>query len=794
MTYTFKTGLLAGASLIAASMAAPAWALNETETTNEVAASDVITVVGQRQTYASSDVTEAMALQQSPVTNVIAQIDNLPGVNVNESDAFGFDDWSLSYSVRGFSVNLDQQQIGMTIDGLPNGNSNYGGGTKASRYIDSQNLAGIEVAQGTADIASRSNEALGGTLNFITSDPLEEQRVRLSASIGDHDSQRIYGRYDTGLLGDGRTALWVSFSTQEATDFMEGSAENTRDHFAAKLTTELAGFNITAYASYDDTHEDNYQRVYSAAFYEEFPMWDELIGDWTEVPYVNQAYRRGWSTLRENLFAYVQAEKEVMEGLTLSGAIYRHDNDGRGDWVPPYLRDVTDDQGGPSSEYLNQTVFGGPQLGRIYFVDANGVALDPIAGCQSSLTFPYGGGGAVYDPACYAPGAIPVQSYRHTHYQRERMGVTGDFEYETTFGDITSVTRGGIWYEDDHRYEYRDWHRIVDARVGPEFFNTPYSVEYNREYPQTTFKWYLEEELAFGPLTARLGLKQFSNEVERVDNFGDSQNVSLERDSDVLLSGGLAYAPTENLELFLGYAENYRAIPDGVLERPAADVVDLEPETSEVFEAGVRFNNGPITATATYFDTTFSNRLLFVDASTSTGPNYDIGSDGTYLNAGGLETQGIELAASWQATDSLSFYGAYTYIDASYLGTGDAAVDAVAGILPGNTVAGIPENMLVLSADWTGDLLSAGISAKMVDDRFVFADARQGNFVAESYTVADFYAAVSLEEVSDALRGADLRLTVNNLFDENYLGTVSTNSGAWVGAPRTTVLTVTVDF
>ena len=73
--------------------------------------------------------------------------------------------------MRGFQVSLSDQQIGMTIDGLPNGNSNYGGGAKANRYIDNQNIAGVNVSQGTADIASRSNEALGGTLDFLTSDP-----------------------------------------------------------------------------------------------------------------------------------------------------------------------------------------------------------------------------------------------------------------------------------------------------------------------------------------------------------------------------------------------------------------------------------------------------------------------------------------------------------------------------------------------------------------------------------------------------------------------------------------------
>ena len=43
-------------------------------------------------------------------------------------------------------------------------------------------------------------EALGGTMDFKTDNPLDEERVRVSATIGDHEAQRFYGRYDTGLF------------------------------------------------------------------------------------------------------------------------------------------------------------------------------------------------------------------------------------------------------------------------------------------------------------------------------------------------------------------------------------------------------------------------------------------------------------------------------------------------------------------------------------------------------------------------------------------------------------------
>ncbi|MEZ5655416.1 MAG: TonB-dependent receptor [Sphingobium sp.] len=762
-----------------------------------------IIVTGRATTYNNSEASAPMLLQQTPLTSALAVVDNLPGVSVQEGDTFGFDDWSTTISIRGFQTNLDEQQIGITIDGLPNGNSGYGGGAKANRYIDNANIGTVSVSQGTSDIASLSNEALGGTIDFTTQSPEDERRIRFSASIGEFDAMRYYGRYDTGrILGD-TTKAWISISHQEATDWVNSSAENERDHIAAKFESDMGGLRLTGYMSYDDTHEDNYQRVFSASDFVLYPEWDQLTAEWTGIPFVDQSYRKGWSTLRENFFTYLKANGEVADGLTLNGAVYYHKNTGRGDWVPPYIVNLTDDgAGNPESELGNTTVSGGAPLlnnPRIYFVDATGVALTPMAGCESSLTFPYGGGGntqesrlahAVYDPACYPAGAVGVQSYRHTHYEKSRLGFTADFNWEKDFGSVSNVLRGGLWYEDTTRYEHRDWHKIVDTRVGFEYNEaTPYWTQYDRKYPQTTFKWYVEDQVSFAGITATFGVKQFINDVERVDLFGETTDVKLDSDSDILLSGGLQYRPMNGLELFAGYAENFKSITDDILERPDSDL-NIEPETARNIDVGIRYNKGPISASATYFNIEFDNHIIFLSNNTSAGPNYLIGTNGSYFNAGGIESEGIELAATVNLTEQFSAYASYTYTDATYIGSGDPLVDTALGIIPGNRVTGLPENMFVLSANWADGPFRLGISGKYTDDRYVDV---ANSFVAESYFLTDLYVGVKGEAISDAFKALDLSLTVNNLMDEDYLGGIS-GGGAWIGAPRTVVFTLTADF
>lgn len=105
MNTLWKTGLLTGVSLSLVMGFAHA---DDAETLQDTRQLDTVIVLGQQQTYASSESTESMALQQSPVTSILAQIDNLPGVQVQEGDAFGFDDWSTGVAIRGFQNNLGE--------------------------------------------------------------------------------------------------------------------------------------------------------------------------------------------------------------------------------------------------------------------------------------------------------------------------------------------------------------------------------------------------------------------------------------------------------------------------------------------------------------------------------------------------------------------------------------------------------------------------------------------------------------------------------------------------------------
>ncbi len=754
---------------------------------------ETVSVVAEEpRIFARNVVAAPMRLQQSNITSVTSVADNLPGVSIQEGDAYGFDDWSSNVAVRGFQVTISEAQIGTTIDGFPNGTSDYFSGAKANRFIDPMNLGGVEVSQGTADIASRSVEALGGTFNYLTNDPAAERTYTASTTIGENDGKRFSLRVDTGpLFGRETTRAWIAAVRQEATDWVQGSARNEREHVAAKLVSSHGRLDLTSYLSYDSIHEDTYQRLYGDGDFRANARWDRLVGDWPGVPYLNQFYRPGWQTRRNNTFAYLKADWSFSDVTSLSAGVYFHRNRGRGDWLPPYIADVTDDGGGPESELMGLTpVRGGTQLGLIRFVNRDGAGVGPTPGCTSSYIFNYyGSGGPAVDPACH-PGATAVQSYRHSHYGKDRVGVTLDEEWFTTVGAAGSRLRAGIWYEDSRRDLGRDWHQILDPTLNFNWNEQAYWYQYEWDFPQRVFKWYVEETLYAGPFALSGGVKQFLVGVSRDDRFGVDPELAVDSDSKLLVSGGVTYeTPVEGLNLFAGYSENFKAISANLLEVPGRSLDLLEPETASNIDVGLQYSGDRVALGATWYTIDFENRIFYLGPQTPAGPNYLIPGGGAYFNSGGIDTSGIELSATVQTSRQTSFYTAYTFNDSAYVGSGDPLVDANQGIVAGTDVTGVPDRLWVVSLDRSGPL-GVGLSAKYTSSRRV---SLRSDWYADAYWLVDAYVSFSGEALSDLLRSTEFSIVANNLFDKAYLSAITENA-AWLGAPRTISMTATVSF
>ncbi|MGB0372940.1 MAG: TonB-dependent receptor [Opitutales bacterium] len=193
-----------------------------------------------------------------PGTSPEKMLDKIPGVNVVTRDPFGFYEFGNDVRVRAFNL----QNIGVTLDGMPNGNNSARYGTPIGRMLDTDNLATIKVSQGAGDVATPAYQALGGSLQYFSVDPEKEMGATLKAAYGSFDYQRMFGKFETGEIIPGLTA-YVSGSLFEfKTRGLERvNAVSDREHYDFKTKYELPNGNGSISFSYAYNNRNDFDTL-----------------------------------------------------------------------------------------------------------------------------------------------------------------------------------------------------------------------------------------------------------------------------------------------------------------------------------------------------------------------------------------------------------------------------------------------------------------------------------------------------------------------------------------------------
>lgn len=716
---------------------------------------EVISVVGARIAYANNSTDDDIKSFSSPLSSTNDLIDKLPGVSVGEGGVFGSDDWSTTISMRGFNLNLNEQQLGITIDGLPNGGSGYGGGSKANRYMLIEDTARVDVMQGTSDISSPSLDALGGTFNYISANPTEQTGATASISTGDYGARKYYARYNTGRVGNTRSVISLG-SSHTARWIGSGDNGDSKDlHASYKFISEQDWATLTGRISYDDTNETNYNGITLQQF-KENPRWDRLTWIWSGDPAKDQNYAAAWRTLRKNTFAYLRMQMTPSETATVTVTPYYHHMRGRGDWLPPY-QVLVNSQGQP---ILNST--GGTQVFNQRDAQGNPV-VDPATQCA--------------DNSC-----SPASSYRHTHYGKARVGSTAKVKWYITDNNILT---SGLWLERQDRDEYRDWHAVIDPAVGPNYNYQAYWRQYDRSYRTDTLNYYVQDQVAIGDLKITGGLRQFKVDITRHDNFLGKQTGKLSSNSDVLPMLGAVWSVAPAWEVYGGYSENFKAISDSILET-SQDFGSLKAETAKNLDLGLRYFGNNVQLTAALYNIKFDNRITYIQATAGSGIDYLNELDGKYVNVGGIESKGFEASLNWQVTDNLRLYSSLTLNNAKYASSSFVPVAGVLTDIQGKEVAGAPREMAVVNLTYQSGQMRTGLSTKYTGS--YFGDFSNNDKLA-AHTVMDFYVGYHL----DVQSGLDLTLNITNLGDTKYLAG-GTNGGYYIGVGRTVTANATMHF
>ncbi|HGY5640343.1 TPA: TonB-dependent siderophore receptor, partial [Raoultella ornithinolytica] len=294
-----------------------------------------------------------------------------------------------------------------------------------------------------------------------------------------------------------------------------------------------------------------------------------------------------------------------------------------------------------------------------------------------------------------------------------------------------------------------------------------YSDNNNRRYYQTGL--YLQDEMVW----ARWHL-DVSGRYDRIvsqqvsDTFGTSS-----RRSDDHISGraSLLYALENGLSPYLSYSQ---AITPAML--PGADGTLLKPTTAEQLEAGLKFQ--PPGSADMYSIAIYD--LTQKDVATR-DPNI---ATATFIPAGKVHSQGVELEMHNQITPELSTLASYTWNRLRFQDTKDGTND--------NTPQLTPDQM---ASFWARYQFPAGISAG-AGVRYIgkqWADDANTERLP-SVTLLDAMVRADLGVWSPSLKGAFVQVNANNLSDREYLsGCYGTGNCYW-GAERSVTATVGYDF
>lgn len=223
----------------------------------------------------------------------------------------------------------------------------------------------------------------------------------------------------------------------------------------------------------------------------------------------------------------------------------------------------------------------------------------------------------------------------------------------------------------------------------------------------------------------------------------------------------LEYRATEDVLLFASYNQGFKS--GGVqftASRQALAEQVFEPEDIDAYEIGIKSDllNKTLRFNASAYMYDYSNlqqqRVEVIDGSPSA----------VTRNAAQAEIKGLELDATWVATEELLFRVGYNYLDAKFgefISTG--GVD-----LSGNSMPNSPENTLSATIDYQTELSNAwrfGIGA----DWFWTGSQNYDVFEDDPYTMQDGYNTgqlrMSLDSPTDRIK---ISVFADNVTDQKY--------------------------
>lgn len=735
--------------------------------------------------------------RQGAGQSILNALNVVPSVNFTNNDPYGSSGGNIR--IRGF----DGNRISLTWDGVPlNDSGNYA--IFSNQALDPEVIESVNVNQGTTDVDSPTASAAGGTVNYRTIKPSEDPSAYLQGSIGEFGYVRMLAVLQSGSFTPIGTQILGTASFTQNNKF-RGRGKISKQQFNGRLYQPIGdnGDFISIAGHYNQNRNNAYLAL--------------------TIPQVNTNYFLDFNDTCVRPTAGPGAQNETAGAAGTCGNFYGNRTNPSNTGNIRINSRFTLADGlvltvDPSFQYVLAT--GGGQT--VTLAETNGL----LRGVNNAPGVDLNGDNDLLDTIrLHAPSVTNTRRYgllaslrwnfadnqyvRISYaYDRARHRQTGDYAKLDNLGGVITPFGGrdgvrvraadGFALQNRDRLSYAMLNQVSGEYNG-KFFDNRLNVVLGVRAPffQRDLNQYCYTAISTGfPICTS---QTVANAAFTVIPFGTVPPTPIAANAvyapfkttykynKLLPNLGLTMAVTDDITVYGSYAKGFSAPRTDNLYR--ATVVSVQPETTDNFDAGIRYTTPRIQAVLGGYINKFKNRIQS-SFDQDTGLTID-------RNIGDVDVKGVEASVAVKPFTWFSFRGYASYTDARLLSNIQTGA---------TTFIATKDKFLVETPEWQyGYSASVNFGPVSVGGQFKHVGSRWATDVNDlrvpAYDLFDLDARVSLK--SFGLEKTFFEVKVYNLFDKRYLGSINsatTNNAAntatsyFVGSPRTVQATVRVGF
>lgn len=345
-------------------------------------------------------------------------------------------------------------------------------------------------------------------------------------------------------------------------------------------------------------------------------------------------------------------------------------------------------------------------------------------------------------------------------------GLDNQAQYQLQTGAVAHTLLAGVDYK-RYQYDNKSWSdRDADSDLDLDWTHPQYGLDTSKIslsavtdelQKRKQLGVYLQDQMSVGRWDLVLSGRHDHADISVEDRLDGTRIDTTASKSTG--RAGLLYTFDNGLAPYVSYGTSFEPITT-----TDANGELFEPTTARQSEVGIKYapKERDLQATVAVFDLHQENVVTTNSQTRLSEQTGEVGS------------KGVEMESRLGLTEALTWTAAYAYTDSKTLKSENPAE-------VGLKTQWIPRHAASTWLNYQFDMgLTTGAGVRYVGETY----SRNNRITVPDYTLADLALGYDLGKASSSLKGAKAQLTVNNLFDHEYVSSCSATWACFYGEGR----------